>query len=108
MKIITDQNFEEVVVNNANPVVIDFFTTWCPPCKMLAPVIEKVAEVYTGKVEFVKMDLDQCPITGSKFQVDRIPTVLFLKKGEIVSSFVGFREEQDIKDWVEGGLINES
>jgi thioredoxin 1 len=106
MKIITDQNFEELVANNDKPVVIDFFTTWCPPCKMLSPVIEKIAEDYAGKVEFVKMDLDQCPVTGAKFQVDRIPTVIFLKKGQIVSSFIGFREDQDIRDWVEAGLLN--
>jgi thioredoxin 1 len=104
MKIITDQNFEEFVMKNEKPAVIDFFTTWCPPCKMLAPIIEKLAEDYKEKVDFFKMDLDQSPMTGSKFQVDRIPTVIFFNKGEIVSSFIGFREEKEIKDWISSAL----
>ncbi len=106
MKIITDNNFEEEVLKNEKPVIIDFFTTWCPPCKMLAPIFEELAEEYAEKVVFVKMDLDQCPETGNKFQIDRIPTVIFFKNGEIVSSFIGLMEKQDIKNWIEEALSN--
>jgi thioredoxin 1 len=106
MKVINDNNFEEAVVKNDKPVVVDFFTTWCPPCKMLAPVIEKLSEEYAGKVDFVKMDLDQCPKTGSDFGVDRIPTVFFMKGGEPTSFFVGFRSEEEIKEWIENELGN--
>jgi thioredoxin 1 len=104
MKIVTDKDFEQEVMNNEKPVVIDIFTTWCPPCKMLAPILEKLAEDYEGKVVFVKMDLDQSPMTGNAFQVDRIPTVMLFDKGELVSSFIGLREEKDIREWIDSSL----
>lgn len=104
MEIITDKNFEEIVLKNSKPVVIDFFTTWCPPCKMLAPIFEKLAEEYVNKIDFMKMDLDQCPLTGAKFKIDRIPTVIFFNKGEMVSSFIGLRDEKEIKTWIASAL----
>jgi len=104
MKIITDKEFEEVVSKSTKPVIIDFFTVWCPPCKMLSPIIEKLAEEYKEKVEIVKMDLDQCPNTGNTFGVDRIPTVVFMSNGQPKSSFIGFKEEEDIKGWIEENL----
>ncbi|MDD5639974.1 MAG: thioredoxin [Candidatus Pacebacteria bacterium] len=104
MKIINDNEFKTVVEKSEKPVVIDFFTNWCPPCKMLGPVMEKIAEEYKDKIEFIKMDLDECPNTGNTFAVDRIPTVIFLSNGKPKSSFVGFKEEAEIKIWLENNL----
>ncbi|MFA5080770.1 MAG: thioredoxin [Candidatus Paceibacterota bacterium] len=104
MKIINDQEFKTIVEKSEKPIVIDFFTNWCPPCKMLSPVIEKLAEEYKDKIEFIKMDLDQCPNTGNAFAVDRIPTVIFLSNGKPKSSFVGFKDEAEIKLWLENNL----
>ncbi|MDD4409482.1 MAG: thioredoxin [Candidatus Pacebacteria bacterium] len=104
MKIITDNDFDALVVKSDKPVVLDVFTTWCPPCKMLAPIIEGLAEVYAEKINFYKMDLDQSPVVGSKFGIDRIPTVIFLKDGEIVSSFIGLRNEKEIREWIDSAL----
>jgi len=104
MKSINDQEFEETVQKSTKPVIIDFFTTWCPPCKMLSPIIDRISEEYKEKIEFVKMDLDQCPNTGNTFNVDRIPTVIFISNGKPKSSFVGFKEENEIKKWIEDNL----
>lgn len=104
MKSITDPEFEKEVVKNEKPVIIDFFTVWCPPCKMLSPIMEKLSDEYKDKVEIIKMDLDQCPNTGNTFGVDRIPTVIFFSNGKPKSSFIGFREEVDIKGWIEDNL----
>ncbi|MFA6252445.1 MAG: thioredoxin [Candidatus Paceibacterota bacterium] len=104
MKSINDQEFEETVQKSAKPVIIDFYTTWCPPCKMLSPIIDRISEEYKEKIEFVKMDLDQCPNTGNAFGVDRIPTVIFMSNGKAKSSFVGFKEEDDIKKWIKENL----
>ncbi|MCK9578283.1 thioredoxin [bacterium] len=104
MKSITDKEFEEVVTKSEKPVIIDFFTSWCPPCKMLSPIMEKLAEEYKGKIEIIKMDLDQCPNTGDMFGVDRIPTVIFMSNGKAKSSFIGLKEENEIKHWIEENL----
>lgn len=104
MKLINDQEFEEVAIKNTKPVIVDFFTNWCPPCKMLSPIIEKIAEEYKDKIEFIKMDLDQCPKTGDEFGIDRIPTVIFMNNGQPKSSFIGFKEEGEIKKWIEENL----
>lgn len=104
MKPINDQDFNESVIKNEKPVIVDFFTTWCPPCKMLSPIMEKLSEEYKGKIDFVKMDLDQCPNTGNSFGVDRIPTVIFMQNGKPKSSFIGFKEEEEIKNWIDSNL----
>lgn len=104
MRIINDQEFEEIIKKSSKPIVADFFATWCPPCKVLGPIMEKVSEEYKDKIEFVKIDLDQCPNTGSAYGVDKIPTIFFLVNGQVKSSFVGFREEADIKLWLDDNL----
>jgi thioredoxin 1 len=105
MNILTDENFEEFLKKADKPVVLDIFTQWCPPCKMLSPVIEKIAEDYADKVIVAKMDLDANPVTGNRFHVDRIPTVLLIKNGEVASDFVGFKPEAEIKSWIDEGII---
>ncbi|MDD5568828.1 MAG: thioredoxin [Candidatus Pacebacteria bacterium] len=101
MTTLTDENFEEFLKKAKKPVLVDVFTAWCPPCKMLSPVMEKVAEEYAEKIIVAKMDLDLCPITGNKYEIDRIPTVILFKNNEMVDAFVGFRPKEDIKAWVD-------
>jgi len=98
---LTDDNFEEIIKNSDKPILLDIFTQWCPPCKMLSPVIEKIETDYADKISIAKMDLDANPVIGNKFGVDRIPTVLLIQNGEVASSFVGFRPEEEIKDWLD-------
>ncbi|MFA5009108.1 MAG: thioredoxin [Candidatus Paceibacterota bacterium] len=101
MNLLTDSNFMEFIKNSDKPVLVDIFTQWCPPCKMLAPVVEKVASDYKEKIVVAKIDLDASPIIGNKFGVEVIPTVILFKDGEVVDKFVGFKPEQEIKKWID-------
>lgn len=85
---ITEQNFEEVLAGG-KPVVIDFWATWCVPCKRLAPVIEELAAEYEGKVVIGKCDIEENPELTDKFGIMSVPTVVFFKNGQIVDSQVG-------------------
>ena len=100
MNILTDATFESAVKGNTKPVLVDIFTEWCPPCKMLGPIIEKLAEEYTDRVDFYKMDLDKNPQTGDMFGVDRIPTVVLFMNGEVRDKFIGLKQEDEIRNWI--------
>ena len=85
---ITDSNFDEIVAQG-KPVVVDFWATWCGPCKKIAPDIEALAEEYEGRVIIGKCDVDDNDDLTSKFGIRNIPTVLFIKNGEVVDKAVG-------------------
>lgn len=104
MQILTDDNFEEFINSAEQPVLLDVFTQWCPPCKMLGPVIEKIAEDYADKILVAKMDLDANPKTGQKFNIQVIPTVLLFKNKEIIDKFVGYRPEEEVTAWLNARL----
>ena len=86
---ITDANFEELVVKSDKPVVIDFWAVWCGPCRMIAPLIEEMSKEYVGKAVIGKLDVDNNPAVTTRFNVRNIPTVLFVKNGEVVDKQVG-------------------
>lgn len=86
---ITDANFDEVVLNSDKPVVVDFWAAWCGPCRMVGPIIEEMATEYDGKAVIGKVDVDQNPGVSAKFGVRNIPTIIFVKNGEIVDKSVG-------------------
>jgi thioredoxin 1 len=78
----TDETFEQLVLENERPVVVDFWATWCGPCRMVAPELEKLAEKYEGIVEVVKVDVDANPMISGAFGIQSIPTIAFFKPGE--------------------------
>ena len=86
---ITDSNFEQEVLQAETPVIVDFWATWCGPCKMIAPILEEVASEYSGKVKIVKLDVDSNNQTAGKYNIMSIPSLLFFKKGEVVDQVVG-------------------
>jgi thioredoxin 1 len=88
------EDFEAEVLKSDKPVLVDFYATWCPPCKKLAPTIDDLAEDYADRVKFVKVDVDKNGILAARYGIRGVPTVLLFVKGQIVDSWVGSRPEQ--------------
>jgi thioredoxin 1 len=86
---ITDQDFEEQVIKSTLPVLIDLWAPWCGPCRMVAPVVDKLAEKYEGRFKFYRMNVDENPRTAAKYRIMAIPTLMFFKGGEAVDTVVG-------------------
>lgn len=86
---LTDQNFEEEVLKSSTPVLVDFWAAWCGPCRVIAPVIEELAEELTGKVKVCKLNVDENPITPGKFGIKAIPTLIIFKDGNPIETIVG-------------------
>lgn len=92
---ITKENFEQNVLNAENKVLLDFWATWCGPCKMIAPYVEQIAEE-NPQITVGKIDVDVCPELAVQFGINSIPTLVVMDKGEPVAQAVGFRHKADI------------
>lgn len=92
-------DFENII--SKGTVLVDFFATWCGPCKMLAPVLEELAEEYKEKITILKIDVDEFSPIASKFSVFSIPTLILFKDGEIVKKAVGFKDLDGLKTFIE-------
>lgn len=101
---VTDKDFEEKVLKSSLPVIIDFWATWCGPCKLAEPVLEELSERYKDKVNFVKMDVDQSQLPSSKYQVMSIPTTVLFKNGNEVARQIGFSGKKAFEDLILKGV----
>ena len=86
---VTESNFEQSVLKAQQPVMVDFWATWCSPCRALAPVVDEIARAYNGKVKVYKMDVDSNNATPMRYGVRGIPTLLIFKEGKVVEQIVG-------------------
>jgi thioredoxin 1 len=86
---VTDKTFETDVVNSDLPVLIDFWAPWCAPCRAIAPVVDELAKEYAGKLKVVKMNVDDNPLTPSKYGVRSIPNLLIIKNGQVKDQIIG-------------------
>jgi len=104
IKDVSDHNFGDEVIKSNIPVVVDFWAPWCGPCLRLAPITEKLADEYTGKVKFCKLNVDENRQTARKYQVMSIPLLLFFKDGQKVDESLGAVPESMIRPKIEALL----
>ena len=97
---LTNQNFEEEVLKSNLPVLVDFFATWCGPCKMIAPVIAEIAERYEGKVKVGKVNVDDENELAMKYQISSIPTLVLFKEGKVANTKIGLCSKSEIENMI--------
>lgn len=98
------ENFEKEVLQSEIPVMVDFWAAWCVPCRMIAPIVEKLAEKYAGRLKVAKLDVDSNQELAIRYQVMSIPTLLFFKNGQVVDRVIGAVREQEIVQRIEALL----
>jgi thioredoxin 1 len=101
---VTDSTFDELVLKSANPVLVDFWATWCRPCQMVAPILEELTQEYAGKLTIAKLDVDQNQKTAQQYHVMSIPTMIIFKEGKPVANIVGFKPKEQLKKELDNAL----
>jgi thioredoxin 1 len=104
--VVTDDSFQKEVLSADQPVLVDFWATWCGPCRMFGPVVDKVAKDYKGRLKVARVDVDHNPNLSKYFQINAIPRSLLFRKGNIVGSWVGLVSEDELKSGIEKALVS--
>ena len=99
--ILTDEIFDSEVLQSDLPVLVDFWAEWCVPCRMLTPLVEQLAQEYTGKIKVAKLNVDECPKSANTFNIQSIPTLMVFHKGKVVSQNIGVIPKQTIVEMFE-------
>jgi thioredoxin 1 len=103
-QVVSDQNFESEVIKSETPVLVDFWATWCGPCRMVAPVLEEIATEQGEKVKIAKLDVDANPITAGRFGVRSIPTMILFKNGREAQRVVGYMPKEKLLQQIQPHL----
>ena len=101
---ITEENYDSEVVSSNLPVVIDFYATWCGPCKVTKPIFNELAMEYAGRVKFACLNIDQHRNLAIKFGITSIPTFVFIKSGTVLGKVIGGKSHDDLKNFIESYL----
>lgn len=101
---VTDENFEAEVIKAGKPVIVDFWAEWCGPCKTLTPILEELSSEMNGKIEIMKVNLDENQDLAMKFSIRSIPTLLLFKKGELLDMKVGLLPKSDLEEWIQSKI----
>ena len=100
-KIFTDANFQEEVLQSKQPVMVDFWAEWCGPCRMLGPVVERVAEANAGRIVVGKMNVDENPKTPGQYGIQGIPTLIIFQNGQVAKQLVGYQSQEKIQKTID-------
>ena len=98
--VLTTENFENEVIKSDIPVLVDFWATWCGPCRMIAPVIEEIAHDYQGKLKVGKVNVDEYGDLAVRFGINSIPTLLLFKNGELVKKTLGYMPKEEVEKFI--------
>jgi thioredoxin 1 len=101
---VTDDTFEDEVLKSSEPVLVDYWANWCAPCKMIAPVLEEIAEEYDGRIKVAKLDIDQNRAVTERFKVRGIPTLMLFKGGEPEATKVGAVSKSQLTVFIDSNL----
>ena len=103
---VTEQAFEAEVLKAATPVLVDFWATWCGPCKMIAPIVEDIAGEYAGKLKVLKLDVDENGGVAAKYSIMSIPTLGIFQGGELIERIVGYMPKEQLKKRIDAALTS--
>ncbi len=101
---VTDENFESEVLNSSEPVLVDYWAEWCGPCKMIAPILDEIAEEYAGKIRVAKLNIDDNPQTPPKYGIRGIPTLMLFKGGNVEATKVGALSKSQLTAFIDSNL----
>ncbi len=106
VRVVTDSSFDSYVLKSKKPVLVDFWATWCGPCRMYGPIVDRVATDYKGQLKVARVDVDQNPLLSQDFKIQAIPSTFVFENGKVVRRWVGFISEKDLRNELDS-LLNQ-